>query len=151
MFSLTPHASARHWSTAYLNLPWTPGGNGPDAYDCWGLVRKVQLTQYGHDMPTLRVGDIEAEPHQWSAIRSMVQRGPWQRTEERPREGDILMMLNAEGKPHVGIVIELPRLSVLHAVGGLDEHGVPYGAVRIDALDQLAVLGFGHFEVWRHA
>jgi cell wall-associated NlpC family hydrolase len=151
MLSLTPHATARHWSAAYLDLPWAPAGEGPDVYDCWGLVRKAQLNQYGRAMPALGVGAIDATPDQWSAIRDMVQRSPWRRTDTRLREGDVLLMLNAEGKPHIGVVIELPRLSLLHAVGGLNEHGAPYGAVRIDALDQLAVWGFGHFEGWRYA
>jgi hypothetical protein len=150
MINLTPNASARHWSAEFCNLPWAPGAEGPDAYDCWGLVREVQLTRYGRDLPPLRVAATGAPPGQWGEIRNLVQRGPWKRTMERPRQGDVLTMLNAKAEPHVGVVIELPRLSLLHAVGGLDEHGVPHGSVRIDAIDQLSVLGFGHFEVWRY-
>ena len=27
-----------HWATDYIGKPWVVASDGPEAYDCWGLV-----------------------------------------------------------------------------------------------------------------
>lgn len=147
---LTPHASTRHWSAGYCGLPWAPGADGPDAFDCWGLAREVQLTRHGRELPRLAIASPCDVPEQWATLRGLVQRSGWRRVSDTPREGDLLLMLNGEGLPHIGNVVELPRVCVLHALGGVDVQGWPHGRVQIDPVDGLGALGFGHLQLWRH-
>ncbi len=32
---------APHWAAQYIGKPWQNGGRGPDAFDCWGLLRFI--------------------------------------------------------------------------------------------------------------
>ena len=36
-----------HWTAEYLGKPWRNGAAGPDAFDCYGLVRAVYRDRYG--------------------------------------------------------------------------------------------------------
>ena len=38
-----------HWATQYIGRPWVSGARGPEAFDCWGLVRYV----YGEHLNVL--------------------------------------------------------------------------------------------------
>lgn len=35
------------WITDYLGKPWQVGANGPDAFDCWGLLEDIYKTRKG--------------------------------------------------------------------------------------------------------
>lgn len=151
MLDLTPHAVAPHWSARLVGLPWSPGAEGPRAYDCWGLVRWVQRHHYGRDLPVLHVNVREAPPQQWGALRELVSRSPWRpvAASDAWRDGDVLLMYGAEG-PHVGTLVDLGGvLGVLHAVGWRDADGVDHGGVVHDAPESLGRIGFGRFEAWR--
>ena len=137
--NLTPNAAAAHWSAAYVGLPWRAGAVGPDAFDCWGLVRHVQETHYGRKLGHL---EIASEGNQWSAVREIVQRSGWARSPE-PREGDVMLMLDALGCPHVGIAILTPRPKLLHSLQGR--------GVQLHRMDWLGALGLGHLQCWSHA
>lgn len=148
--NLTPHATATHWSARYVGLPWVPGADGPDAFDCWGLVREVQRTQYGRELPRLVIDVREAPPGQWGELRALVKHSPWRQIDGSWADGDILVMLNARGLPHVGVVVARERLCILHATGELDERGFPKGSVCIDPIAELGASGFGHIDAWRY-
>lgn len=36
-----------HWINRYLKARYVDGGRGPDAYDCWGLVREARHVHCG--------------------------------------------------------------------------------------------------------
>jgi cell wall-associated NlpC family hydrolase len=148
---LTPHASAAHWSAGLVGAPWRQGAEGPDAFDCWGLVLWVQRRHFGREMPRLAVNVRTVPREQWGALRALVQRSEWRRSERR-HEGDLLLVENADG-PHIGIVLasgrEGPRL--LHACGGVDVQGRPFGDVRVDPIATLALQGFIRPEGWAAA
>jgi cell wall-associated NlpC family hydrolase len=147
--NLTPHASATHWSARYVGLPWAPGADGPDAYDCWGLVRAVQRERYGRDLPRLAVR-ADAPPGQWGELRQLVKRSSsWRQIDGAWADGDILVMLNAKGLPHVGTVVARERLFVLHSCGELDEQQRPRGESALDPVAELGASGFGHIDAWR--
>ena len=42
-----------HWTADYLGKPWRNGADGPDAFDCYGLVRAVYRDRYGIEMPVV--------------------------------------------------------------------------------------------------
>lgn len=140
--NLTPNARAAHWSAALIGMPWTTENT------CWWLVKHVQRTQFGREMPEIQVGAQQQTPGQWGTIRDLVQRSGWHRTAAPWLEGDVLLMAGPDG-PHVGVVVSRGR--VLHSVGGLDEHGRPHGGVVLDQINELGRLGFGRLEGWRHA
>jgi cell wall-associated NlpC family hydrolase len=139
--NLTPHATVTHWSTRYRGAPWAAGATGPDAFDCWGLVRDVQRAVFGRDLPHIVVGE-EPPPQQWRTIRALVQASAWRRIEQLTARthGDVLFCLGADGLPHVGVLVDRQR--VLHTYRG--------GTAAIDRVDALGGLGFGHLECWRH-
>jgi cell wall-associated NlpC family hydrolase len=46
-----------HWAFDYIGKPWVVASDGPDAYDCWGLVVAVQRRLYGHDLSIIPVAE----------------------------------------------------------------------------------------------
>ncbi len=108
-----------HWAASWLGKRWEPGAGGPDAYDCWGLVRAVLLarrgvdiglpvTSYGRDPLASVITEFKTSPlwTQWHKI-------------ERPAPLDVAMMIKGR-LPHVGIVAD-DELRILHA---LEQYGV---------------------------
>lgn len=140
MIALTPHAQTRHWAASYVGLPWVAGALGPDAFDCWGLVRHVQKQHHGRDLAHLQ---IAADVDQWRTVREIVQASGWRRVADTPREGDVVLMLNWQGRPHVGTAVQAQGLRLLHA---MESHGV-----QIDRIDDLGRLRLGHLQCWRRA
>jgi cell wall-associated NlpC family hydrolase len=139
--NLTPTVKPSHWSAALVGKPFKAGAEGPDEFDCWGLVMHVQA-MLGRSLPRLAVNVREAPRDQWATIRELVQRSDWHKV-ERPQDGDVLLMIGANGLPHVGVVI---GNRLLHAEG--DDRT---GSVRSDPLDMLGRMGYGHLEAWRHS
>ncbi|MBF0339661.1 MAG: C40 family peptidase [Magnetococcales bacterium] len=114
-----------HWVMDYLGAPWSPGADGPDFYDCWGLVRAVYRDRYGVDLPV-----IPADATSPLEIRRAM-------TDERHRVGwdaipypvDRSVALMSHGKipHHIGIVVNVGSLQMLHSVEG---HGVVLQSMR---------------------
>ena len=42
-----------HWTAEYLGKPWRNGAEGPDAFDCYGLVRAVYWDRYRIQIPAI--------------------------------------------------------------------------------------------------
>lgn len=40
-----------HWHMKYIGMPWIAYTNGPDSYDCWGLVQHCLYKYYGVEVP----------------------------------------------------------------------------------------------------
>jgi hypothetical protein len=56
-----------HWAFDYIGKPWVVASDGPDAYDCWGLVVAVQRRLYGHDLSIIPVAENDMK----TLIRTM--------------------------------------------------------------------------------
>lgn len=148
MINGTPTASAKHWATALIGKPWRLRAEGPDEFDCWGLVRWIMLNQYGIQMPEVDIDVRDTRPEQWRMLRELVQRSGWF-TVEYPAQGDVVLM-RCTREPHVGVMVRADgKLGVLHA-HGLVVDGVHTGSVKFDVIDSLKRIGYGHFEFWRH-
>lgn len=134
--------TADHWAAPLILARYQRGAAGPDAFDCWGLVRWVFQHRHGVQMPALPIGEAEADalPGLLQAARASgfaPVAGPLQ-------QDDVLLMRNAEGGRHIGVLIKhRGLLKILHACSG---HGV-----RVQPLDDLRFEGFGRFEPWRRA
>lgn len=114
----------------YIGLPWKAGATGPDAYDCWGLLRHVQLKYFGIILPEIVVGDAatcremfneKINNHDWVLV-------------QYPQHGDGVL-LRGGNEPHVGIWLDIDGGGILHALEGV---GVVFNNPR-----GLPGMGFG--------
>lgn len=148
VFNIAPPRAGSHWATEYIGKPWVQGGQGPDAWDCWGLVRHVQAAQYGRDMPALQIA-VAPNAEQVEVLRRLMTASPWHRVADT-EQGDVMLMTGPLG-PHVGVVILADRrLKVLHADGYRDADGGDHGAVVVTPIERLHELGYGRLQAWRH-
>ena len=118
----------------YLWKPWKVGAVGPDAYDCWGLLRAVRLAHFGGGIPACVLGD-EARALHAEKLRS----GEWEIVQV-PVHGDGVLMREGS-EPHVGIYLDIDGGGVLHAMRG---HGVIFTHMR-----ELRIMGFGRCQFYR--
>ena len=106
-----------HWVMKYLGAPWKAGQSGPDAYDCWGLVRAVYSARYGIQLPIIDVDATSAIDARRAMIRSENRTG-WDPV-DAPADGVVALMSHGKTPHHVGIVVALPGgMRLLHAVEG---------------------------------
>ena len=107
---------AIHWAADLIGRPWVAGGRGPDAFDCWGLVRRVQAERFGRSLPEIPVdaGDLRAI---LGAFRDHPERRRWALT-ETPAEGDCALMRQSRHPVHVGVWLAVDGGGVLHCVRG---------------------------------
>lgn len=142
--------STKHWAAPLIGLPWEPGAQGPNAFDCWGLVRHVFRIRYGIDMPQVQVGDF-AEGDNVAALKRAAAVSGWKRIEAgAPQDGDVVLMQGPVGR-HVGVMIASIRgLRLLHADGHMTARG-PVGSVVAVPLDDAKAGGYGQVEIWRLA
>lgn len=122
-----------HWAERYIGRPWASGANGPDSFDCWGLVREVERDHFGRELP-----DAPDRQALIDTAREVLGAQAWVRT-IAPIEGDgVIMRMGPQ--VHVGVYLEADGGGVLHAVEGV--------GVVFTARDQLAVRGWRRVEYW---
>lgn len=98
---------------AYIGKPYAEGGNGPDAYDCRGLLIHFQRTYFGQNIPDLPMGD---------EMRDLFQRKldaqSWE-VVANPRHGDCVL-LRGGAQPHVGVYVDPigGECGVVHSLEG---------------------------------
>lgn len=128
------------WVEKYRGRPFQWHGDGPEAYDCYGLVRAVLREQWGAEAPLVHARGKTAIAAIEDAIRGT--EDSWVCHDGRPRPGDVLTFetVGAEGELHVGIVIAEGWM--LHV---LEDLGVSTG--RYDRAPW-ALTRFG--PAWRH-
>lgn len=133
-----------HWATKYVGKPWQLGAQGPDAFDCLGLVRTVYVDQYGVDpMPNLDDRSLET-------IRSTIdaQRPEWVSV-TRPRQGDLVLMARRTVPVHVGVVVKADVLRCLHSVEPTKAGSV--SGVVAQRLSELPNYGWGRVQFYRRS
>lgn len=101
-----------HWAARYIGEPWVP-----HYHDCWGFFRRVQMEQFGCDLPEIDV-DACAPLTCRRAFASHDERDRWLLT-ETPQEGDAVLMGKNARPSHVGVMICADGgCLVLHCVEG---------------------------------
>ena len=105
-----------HWAFDYLGKPWVSGEQGPQAFDCWGLVRYVQKAHYGRDLPSIVVDadNIRAVVKEFTGND---ERNRWVEV-PAPADGDCLLLSQSKEPTHVGIWLDVDGGGLLHAVQG---------------------------------
>lgn len=100
----------------FLGLPYVAGGDGPESYDCGGLVVALQEALYGRrlDVPPYARESILGSVR---ALRAGVVGPEWQEAAE-PLDSDLaLMSQNADRGPHhVGAYVALDGGRIVHTL-----------------------------------
>lgn len=132
-----------HWAASYLGKPWKPGACGPDAYDCWGLLRAVYRARAGIELPEAGVAQVT------HSLRDVIKRfaddqlyGGWRKIDAPGRDLDGALMAQAKNPIHVGLWLTADGGKMLHAISG-------GGVVAMNATS-LASAGFKVLAWYRH-
>lgn len=126
---------SEHWAAQYYRRhhPYVEGGEGPDGYNCWGLVRHIQRAHYGRELPAV-AHDIEVPR---ALVREVL--CGWRRA-ERPSDGDGVIMRRPTEDLHVGVWLDLDGGRVIHCIEG--------AGVVLSTLLHLYLAGFGRIEYY---
>lgn len=124
------------WVARYIGKPWEPGACGPEAFDCYGLVRAVYRDRYGIQMPALDASAVSALSCA-RAMRDYGDYGPWERV-ETAEDGGVIQMGHARRPHHVGIF-----------VGGRILHAVMGSGVVMQSLASLRMHGWNVLATYR--
>ncbi len=122
---------------AVVGRPYEIGGQGPEAFDCYGLTRYLQQACAFRDMPAFRApGDMSR-----TAIAAMIAQHPersnWRQV-ERPADLCIVTMATVETGFHMGTFFDLD--------GGLVIHTLERQGVVADRVFELRVNGWRAFK-----
>jgi hypothetical protein len=101
-----------HWAFDYIGKPWKVAADGPDAFDCWGLVVEIHRRFFNRKLDIIPVEEnnikalirtIDAHPERrrWDVVNS-------------PREGDIALMRQSRHPIHVGVWLDVDGGGMLH-------------------------------------
>lgn len=105
-----------HWATKYIGKPWVVASDGPDAYDCWGLVVEIHRRLHGR---TLEI--IPVEENNLKALIRTIDAHPERKRWEivhKPQEGDIALMRQSRHPIHVGVWLDVDGGGILHCIQG---------------------------------
>ncbi|GAB4387210.1 NlpC/P60 family protein [Albidovulum sp.] len=105
-----------HWAEKLIGRPWAAGGQGPDAFDCWGLARWCWRARFGIEVPEIAVDAADLRGV-LAAFRRHPERRRW-RAVEAPAEGDAVLMRQSRHPVHVGLWLAVDGGGVLHVVRG---------------------------------
>jgi cell wall-associated NlpC family hydrolase len=105
-----------HWAEELIGRPYRAGGQGPDAFDCWGLVRWVMEHRFGRELPAIPVdaSDVRAV---LTAFRRHPERRNWSLVTTRA-EGDCVLIRQSRHPIHVGVWLAADNGGILHASEG---------------------------------
>lgn len=116
-----------------IGHPWASGAEGPEAFDCWGLVRAFYREVRG---VTLAVVDVDATraisvAHAFTGHEAL---GAWEKI-EHPADGSAVLMARGRTPNHVGLWL---GGGILHSMQGA---GVIYTTPLMLRHAGLTVLG----------
>jgi len=129
-----------HWAAQYIGKPHEPGARGPDAYDCWGLLREVYHTHYGIDIPDIPIRDSNSALAVHRQMDEIIQED-WIKLEE-PFDGCAIAMSQRHAYHHAGIYLAERGGVVLHC---WDKHNV-----CIDTMSRIRLKGLRRITFYKH-
>lgn len=83
----------------YIGLPYQEGARGPEAFDCWGLVRHVLAREFHVELPAYEYGPTATE-------RQQVITGLRPQYQEVPPQPGAIALCSIAGRPHVGLCVD---------------------------------------------
>lgn len=133
-------SNAMHWAAPLIGRPYRRGAGGPDAFDCWGLVRWVFAQVHGISMPLVAVDDEGVD--NVAAIKRAAAVSGWRPSGARSPAADDIVLMHGPAGRHVGVIVD--------ANGGLFLlHALERVGVCLQPLTDLSRLGFSGFTYWR--
>lgn len=129
------------WEQRYLGRPWVRGARGPEAFDCWGLVRAVQAEIYGRVCPDVDIDGLDVAAVA-RAFQHHPERARWRAVEDAA-EGDCVLMAHARYPSHVGVWLDVDGGGVLHCLR--------HAGVVFSSLQSLRHERWGRIEFYRYA
>lgn len=138
-----------HWATDLIGKPWTPDGQGPGAYSCWGLFRESMRRRHGVELDPLP-GLAAGTPGLAAAMHAAARTSGWSPVDDStPAEGDAVICRSG-AMHHIGYVCRANgALGVLHSVGDLLEDGQPHGTVIWQPWQQFRAGVWRNVTLWR--
>lgn len=118
-----------------IGIRYELGADGPDSYDCRGLLLHCQRTFFGKDLPPLPMG---AEMRDLFADR--LHAGAWQHVEV-PEHGDAALLRGGD-HPHVGVWLTCDGPGVLHALDGVGVIWSPQATLRLLGFSRIRFIRF---------
>lgn len=129
-----------------VGKPYREGANGPDAFDCYGLVRHTMGAAGLFLLPTIArpEGERPCGEAIGRALSEHPELGAWRKVAE-PEEWDVAVMANVqERRRHIGLCVRLKGCFwVIHA------QDAPVNRVILDDLPSLTAKGFNRVEFYR--
>jgi len=126
-----------------IRKPYKIGARGPDAYDCYGLARHIQMELAGVQMPDVAFAEPTTRA-QAEAMLSHPERQAWDEvTEAEARELDLVLMGNVAKRDfHLGTyIIPATAPAVIH----IDK----VAGVVVDDIPALRASGFNFLRFFR--
>jgi len=108
-----------HWATKYIGRPWVKDGDGPDEFNCGGLVRYLYRERLGIEVPTVDVDALSL----LSVAKLLKDKDgglhkDWVKV-EAPKDMDAVELSHAKDPHHVGLWLDVDGGGVLHCVQGI--------------------------------
>lgn len=119
-----------------VGKPYEPFGRGPEAFNCWGLLRFVQLAYFGLDMGEMPIGNEEQTKQQHNDNLNVGLYEPI----DKPYHG-CAVLLRAGNAPHVGVWLNIDGGGVLHSFENVGVIWTPQHSLNR--------LGFGRCRYYR--
>lgn len=116
-----------------LGRPWKLGAQGPEAFDCWSLLRHVEAQAFGRDLPLVALPENTRPDRVAAALAGHPKRSLWRQV-PRPSHGGGVEMTSVRTPLHVGVWLELDGGLVLHCAAGV--------GVSLDSMLALRAMGW---------
>jgi cell wall-associated NlpC family hydrolase len=120
-----------------IGTPYVLGGQGPDAFDCYGVTRVVQERVFGRAMPEFSMPAKAGRMGIASAIAVHPERANWKEI-DAPVDGAIVTMARNTQGYHMG--------TWLADDGGIILHAIEEVGVVVDTLIMLQAVGWRRFQ-----
>ena len=94
------------WSDAYIGIPYSDLGRGPDGCDCWGLVHLVYRQECGVNLPSYQNAYCSAEERGEVArlIHEAETSSVWRQVTD-PEVFDVVTFRRGRLTSHIGIIL----------------------------------------------
>lgn len=123
-------------ATSLVGKRYELGADGPDAYDCRGLLLHCQRVYFGKPLPELPMGHEMRD-----LFADQLASGAWEQV-DRPRHGDAALLRGGD-HPHVGVWLVLDGVSgVLHALEGVGVIWSPASMLRMLGFSRVRYIRF---------
>ena len=121
--------------TALIGKRYELGADGPDAYDCRGLLLHCQRQYFDKPLPDLPMGHAMRD-----LFGERLAAGVWEQVAV-PTHGDAALLRGGD-HPHVGIYLVLDEPGVLHALDGVGVIWSPAHTLRLMGFSRTTYVRF---------